>query len=118
MKNKRLIIILIIILIILTLILAINHKEKTKIDTKNIKAITESFTITDIGTQIDVKIKNNNKKETKIKNIKATLYDTSNKKIKVLEYTKEIKIKKEKIIQITSNEKYPMTADIKYKISI
>ena len=118
MVNKKLILILTVILVIIITLLIVSNKKEEKIDIKNIKAITESFTITDIGTQIDVKIKNNNKKEAKIKNIKATLYDTSNKKITVLEYTKEIKIKKEKIIQITSNEKYPMTADIKYKIVI
>ena len=119
MKKKiPIITILLIIALITNLFLLVNkQKENEKIETTNIKATTESFTLTDNGTEIEVKIDNQNEKETTIKNIQAILYDSSNKEITTLEYKKEIKIKKEKIVKITSNEKYPETATIKYKLT-
>lgn len=121
MKKKILIIILVILLLsVISIIFISNSKEKIKVNLKNISAITESFTITDSATEIEVKLKNDNLKEIKIQKVEAALYDTSNKKITTLEYTKALKLetKKEKIVQIKSNEKYPNTANIKYKIVI
>lgn len=103
-----------IILIIIVVIINTDNKEKES-NIKNIKATTETFTLTDNGTEIEVKLENKNDSEIEIKGVEATLYDSSNKKITTLKYDKKIKIEKNKIIKITSKEKYPETVDIKIK---
>ena len=118
---RKILIPILIILIILTIIIVVltnsNETKQKEENLKNIKATTETFTLTDNGTEIEVKLTNKNEDSVKIKNVEATLYNTENKKITTLKYNKEITIKKDKIIKITSKEKYPETANIKYKIS-
>ncbi len=118
---KKIIIPILTILIILTIVIVVvthsNNTNQKEENIKNIKATTETFTLTDNGTEIEVKLTNKNEDSVKIKNVEATLYNTENKKITTLNYKKEITIKKDKIIKITSKEKYPETANIKYKIS-
>ncbi len=106
----------IILTIIIVVIINTDNKEKES-NIKNIKATTETFTLTDNGTEIEVKLENKNEDSVEIKDVEATLYNTENKKITTLNYNKEVTIKKDKIIKITSKEKYPETANIKYKIN-
>ena len=120
---KKILISILTILIILTIIilLLIGNKELkkgNKEEIKNIKATTETFTLTDNGTEIEVKLKNQNKKDIVINNINITLYDSENKKITTIKYNKKIELKesKEKIIKITEKEKYPATTGIEYKL--
>ncbi len=115
---KKIVIPILSILIILTIIIFVvthsNNLKQQEKNIKNIKATTETFTLTDNGTEIEVRLTNKNEDNVKIKNIEATLYNTENKKITTLNYNKEVTIKKDKIIKITAEEKYPETANIKY----
>jgi len=117
---KKIIIPLIIILIVLTIIIVlVTHSTHTKSKEENlkyIKATTETFTLTDNGTEIEVKLTNKNEDNVIINGVEATLYNTENQKITTLNYNKEVTLKKDKIVRITSKEKYPETATIKYKI--
>ncbi len=118
--RKVLIPILTILIILTVIIVVVTHSNNTKQkeeNLKNIKATTETFTLTDNGTEIEVKLTNKNEDSVKIKGVEATLYNTENKKITTLNYNKEITIKKDKIIKITSKEKYPETANIKYELT-
>lgn len=120
---KKTIIPIIIFLITLTIIIVVigskELKKENKEEIQNIKVTTETFTLTDNGTEIEVKLKNKNDKEMTINKLNITLYDSQNKKIKTIEYNKEIKIKrnKEKTVKIIEKEKYPETSEIKYKVN-
>ena len=119
---KKIIIPIIVVLMILTIIiLVVGNKEqqKDKQEIKNIKVTTQTFTLTDNGTEIEVKLKNNSAKEITIKHINITLSDSQNKKITTIGYNKKTTIKdnKEKTIKIVDKEKYPSTTNIKYKLT-
>ncbi len=118
---KKIIFITISTLILSSLIIVVifnYNKNEKQTNRKNINATTETFTITDKGTEIEVKLINKNNHEILVKQIITTLYDSQNKKITFLNYKKEIQVKKEKNIKITSKEKYPNTSSIKYKLYI
>lgn len=110
-----------IVLILLSIIIVVmfNHnKVKSQTELENIKATTETFSIGDNGTEIDVLLKNNNDKDITVNEVEANLYNTQDKKIKTIKYSKKIVIngKKEKTIKIKDKEKLPSTAHVKYKI--
>lgn len=117
--KKTMIIIISILIILMTLIIVITKEEKQfqKQIINNVKTETQSFTLTDNGTEIDVKLINKNDGTIIIREIIAILYDSADKKITSLKYNKEIKLKKEKTIKIISKEKYSNTATIKYKLT-
>lgn len=110
-----------IILILLSIIIVamFNHnKTQSQTELENIKATTETFSIGDNGTEIDVLLKNENKKDVTINIIEANLYNTQNKKIKTIKYSKQTTVKGQKdvVIKIKSKGKFSETSQIKYKI--
>lgn len=84
MKKKIILIIAIIIFIGLTFFIVLyNKKEYVEIKTNNACTIS-SFTLTDNGTEIEVKLNNESKSILNIDKIKVILYDSSNNKIKII----------------------------------
>ena len=102
MKKIIFIIIPIILILLAVFIVVVYNKNEKQTEFKNISTTTETFTITDNGTEIDVLIKNNNVKEIIINEIDVNLYNSQNKKIKTINYNKKIiiKSKQQKIIKI------------------
>ena len=104
MRKKIMLISLIIVIFVIVLLLIVNKKELVKVD-----AICEieTFTLTDVGTEIEVVL------ETKedVDQIKINLYDTNKKIIKIIK--KDIDNIKDEKIKIETSKKYPQTADIK-----
>lgn len=90
--KKKIVIIVIILLVLIFVVFnfqrgnqTINKKEK------NIYCEMETYTITDTGTEIDVKLKNNNANEIKIDKMEISLYNTAKQEIKKI--TKNLKTK-------------------------
>ena len=123
MKKKIILIIGIVVVLICILILIINNskKEEVKVSDKNACTIT-SFTLTDTGTEIEIKINNSSKENINLSKLNVDLYDSSNKKIKYIEknLSNEVKPNSDVSIKINEKEKYPSIAKIEcsvYKIN-
>lgn len=123
MKRKKIISLIIIILIIITLLITFTTKNKPTI-TKVHDNICEvyAFTLTDNGTEIDISINNNTSQNINLNKINLELYDSNNKKIKVIKKNIDNKLKpnSKTAFKIKEQDKYPSTANVKcllYKIN-
>lgn len=120
MKKKLLITlsIIIVLLVLITLFIINMNKENREKEIEKVEVATETFTITDAGTEIEVLFDNKNSEDIIVSEVTTKLYDSLNKEITTLKYEKQIKIKanSRKTIKIISEEKYPSTAAIKYKL--
>ena len=122
MKKKVVLIIGIIVVLICILILIINNsKKEVEISDKNACTIS-SFTLTDIGTEIEVRINNSSKENINLRKLHLDLYDSSNNKIKYIEKSLDNEVKPNSNVSIKINEKdkYPSVAKLEcsvYKIN-
>ena len=104
MKKKCLTIIFIALIVVLIILLFIDPpKNKVKA-----KCQLKSFTITDIGTEIEVEIYNNSKEQVYINKIYLDLY-SGNKKITTIQEKIDGKLKTNNniLIKINKKERYP-----------
>ncbi len=115
--KKRIMIISLFVLIIIVIVCILRTTSPKLIDKKESKLTCkmEAYTVTDNGTEVDVKLKNDNDKEIEINKIKMTLYNSNNEKIKDIE--KEINItlksKKSLVTKLTLNTQEPTAANVK-----
>lgn len=122
MKKKVVLIIGIIVVLICILILIINNsKKEVEISDKNVCTIS-SFTLTDTGTEIEVRINNSSKENINLSKLHLDLYDSSNNKIKYIEKSLDNEVKPNSNVSIKINEKdkYPSVAKLEcsvYKIN-
>ena len=93
-------------------------EDKNEIKDKNIIVSTETLNISEMGTEVNVEIKNQGDKNFNIEEIEATLYDSSDKEITKIskKINKQSEYKKTLTIKLTAKKQYPNTAKIKYKL--
>ena len=84
----------------------------------DLKIMTDSFTVGDVGTDIKIKFINNGYKEQNIKKIKIILLDGGGKIISNITKDINIKVKSntEKVVDIFSSEKYNDVANLEYEV--
>lgn len=95
-----------------------DNKSVEKINSEDINVITQTFTLTDNSTELNIKVENLKDTTTTVNELEINLIDENNEIIKT--YTKNINryinVGESAIINITFEEKYTNVSEIKYKI--
>lgn len=122
MKKKIILIVGIIVVLICVLFLIINNSKKEVEISDNNACMIASFTLTDTGTEIEVRINNSSKENINLSKLHLDLYDSSNNKIKYIEKSLDNEVKPNSNVSIKINEKdkYPSVAKLEcsvYKIN-
>lgn len=95
-----------------------DNKSVEKINSEDINVITQTFTLTDNSTELNIKVENLKDTTTTVNELEINLIDENNEIIKT--YTRNINryinVGESAIINITFEEKYTNVSEIKYKI--